>query len=250
MQKKIMAAFLALTMTAGGQFLPPGGSFSWGMHRAEAGWGGLLGDIVKIFVPTTWEQFMAEHQAMMYDLAMAAVYTNIAEIKAGQALGLEPEKLQGVVVALQALGNSPTDMNAIRTSSKARIPEKELQARAQRLMSVEDKARLAQFTGIMQESATYRSAARSHSGKAAGHAAKIIAGAAAGISEDKSVGNIVEKVAMLALMAQEAQEIQKIQKEHSDSLKLITKDIENRVKIKEPKGKEAEKMAQQMLNKQ
>ena len=205
-------------------------TFNVGMTRAEAfNIGGLAGPIMDIMIAKT-------AKSVLKHLSKASVQMAYAKIKMAEAVGMEPEKIQGANQAMLAIIRSPNDINAIRTSTQLEIPEEEIERRMNSIMNITDQERLEKVKSLMQEAKIARHAAHKNNAAAIAKGVALTGLLAKRLHDDpKGTG---AHIALFALIATASQQLMKEQSQHSDKLKFISRDFDSRWSIKDPTDKE------------
>ena len=210
-----------------------------GMSRVEAfNFGELAGSVlIDIMIAKT-------ARAVLKHLGKASIQMAYAKIKMAEAVGMEPEKIQGANQAMRAIIRNPNDLNAIRTSSQLEISEDEIERRLDPIRDINDQTRLEKVKTLMAEAKMARHAA--HKNNAAAIAKGVVlTGLIAKRLHDDPKG-MAAHLALFITIASVSKELMSEQSKHSDRLKFITKDFDSRWSIKDPTDKEVKKFEKKL----
>ena len=239
--KSVLAGVAVLLAVFAGPSVEIGQMQALGARRAEAF---SLFDVVTTVSDMLGYNIENTAEAVLKHLSKATIQTAYAKIKMGEALGLDPARLQGANQALRELLRNPTDINAIRTSARMEISEDDLQAKINSAMPVEDRAQREQIKTLLQEAKAARSAANNNNAAAAAKAALLTTLVASKIRDNPD--DWKGKLVTFLTIAQTADHLLKEQAAHSQRLKLISQDFEAKWNIKEPTDQEVKKLEKKL----
>ena len=183
-------------------------------------------------------------KAVLKHLHKSSVQMAYAKIKMGEALGLDPARLQGANQALRELMRSPDDLNAIRTSVQKEISEADLEARINAATPAEDVAQREQVKTLLKEAKAAQNAAHNNNAAAMAKAALLTTLVASKIHDNPK--DWKSNLASYLTIAQTADGLLKEQAAHSKRLKLISRDIEAKWDVKEPTDKEVKQIEKKL----
>lgn len=209
-----------------------------GMSKAEAiNLGGLANVAADFMIPKT-------AKSVLKHLSKASIQMAYAKIKMAEAVGMEPEKIQGARQAMLAIIRSPNDLNAIRTSAQLEISEVEIERRISSTMNVTDQNKSERIKALWSEANLARHAAHKNNAAAIAKAV-VLTGLIAKRTHDNPK-SMAKHLATFLVVATVSQQLMKDQSKRSDELKRITKEFDSRWSIKEPTDSDVKKFEKKL----